>query len=138
MLAGLRDVDPRDRTAAMVPFRRRIRPMASTGTQRAASPTTDPVQSLWTMIRAHLEARKAQLYDEIRNYPRPIPACDQQFNYLLEERVRLSQELEQLDEVCRERLAAGEALKRVEEFLQSSCFLDQDAGQTIWSRFKEV
>jgi hypothetical protein len=33
-----------------------------------------------------LQTEKARLVEEIRSYPRPIAACDAQFNYLLERR----------------------------------------------------
>jgi hypothetical protein len=49
-------------------------------------------------IRSQLENEKQRLYEAIRNYPRPVAGCDQQFNYLLEERSRIVQELNRLDE----------------------------------------
>jgi len=45
---------------------------------------------------SELEAEKQRLYDEIRNYPTPIAACDQQFNYLLEQHARVTAELDRL------------------------------------------
>ena len=52
-----------------------------------------PVNSAWTLILQRLEKEVRRVRDEIRNYPAPIPACDAQFNYLLEERESLSSEL---------------------------------------------
>jgi hypothetical protein len=46
-----------------------------------------------------LEARKAQVLAEIRSYPPPIPACDAQFNYLLEQRDQLSVALNRLHQL---------------------------------------
>jgi hypothetical protein len=40
-----------------------------------------------------LEAERRRLYEEIRNYPTPIAACDQQFNYLLEQQAQVTAEL---------------------------------------------
>ncbi len=51
------------------------------------------VDAVWTMVHQHLEKEMCRVRDEIRNYPAPIPACDAQFNYLLEEREALSSEL---------------------------------------------
>jgi hypothetical protein len=48
-------------------------------------------------IRDRLESERDRIYKEILNYPRPIPGCDQQFNHLLEERERISRELDRLD-----------------------------------------
>lgn len=45
-----------------------------------------------------LQAEKQRVDDEIRNYPRPIAACDLQFNYFLEERARIAYELERMHE----------------------------------------
>ena len=47
-------------------------------------------------LRASLEARRKQLDQEIRAYPTPIPRCDAQFNFLMEERARIVRELESL------------------------------------------
>jgi len=47
-------------------------------------------------LRASLEARRKQLDAEIRAYPTPIPRCDAQFNFLMEERARIVRELEAL------------------------------------------
>jgi len=47
-------------------------------------------------LRASLEARRKQLDEEIRAYPTPIPRCDAQFNFLMEERARIVRELESL------------------------------------------
>ena len=47
-------------------------------------------------LRASLEARRKQLDDEIRAYPTPIPRCDAQFNFLMEERARIVAEIEAL------------------------------------------
>ncbi len=43
-------------------------------------------------ITAHLDA----IYEQIKTYPTPIAGCDEQFNYLLEERNRLTEMIEQL------------------------------------------
>ena len=62
-------------------------------------------QMEWSLVKAtsetsmvHLEAEKRRIDEEIKNYPRPIAACDLQFNHLLEERARLAGELDRMDE----------------------------------------
>jgi hypothetical protein len=47
--------------------------------------------------RKELEARLAELSDEVRRYPTPIARCDQQLTELLEQRARLLARLELLD-----------------------------------------
>jgi hypothetical protein len=54
--------------------------------------TADTVQSL-RLTESDLEAKKRRLYSDIRNYPTPIAACDQHFNYLLEQQARVKAEL---------------------------------------------
>lgn len=53
-------------------------------------------------IQTQLEQEKRRVNEEINNYPAPIPACDAQFNYLLEERARIFQELSRLDALLNE------------------------------------
>ncbi len=43
-------------------------------------------------IRARLDA----IYEQIKTYPAPIAGCDEQFNFLLAERMKLREMLEQL------------------------------------------
>ena len=52
--------------------------------------------------RLALERERDAIFERIRNYPSPITACDEQFNYLLEERDRIGREL------ARARQAEGE------------------------------
>ncbi len=53
-------------------------------------------------IRSVLERERQRVYETIASYPAPIPACDEQFNYLLELRGRISRGL-----ACVDRAAAG-------------------------------
>lgn len=43
--------------------------------------------------RRRLLAERAQIVAEIRAYPLPIPACDAQFNWLLERRAQIERAL---------------------------------------------
>ncbi|HEY2893866.1 MAG TPA: hypothetical protein VGJ16_06630 [Pirellulales bacterium] len=43
-----------------------------------------------------LEAEKKRLYEELRNYPSPVAACDQQLAHLLEKQAQVSAELNQI------------------------------------------
>ena len=47
-------------------------------------------ESEWDALRARLERMQAAVAAEIRSYPPPIPACDAQYNHLLERRAALS------------------------------------------------
>ena len=51
----------------------------------------------WDALRARLEQKQEAVAADIRAYPPPIPACDAQFDYLLERREALSAALARLD-----------------------------------------
>ena len=51
----------------------------------------------WDALRARLEQTQEAVAAEIRTYPPPIPACDAQYNHLLERRQALSAALARLD-----------------------------------------
>lgn len=55
-----------------------------------------------TLARVHerLEGELRRVREEIRRYPAPIPACDAQFNYLLESREALSTTLARLEQLA--------------------------------------
>jgi hypothetical protein len=74
------------------------------------------VDLIWRGIRTALEEERARISGEIGSYPPPIPACDEQFNYLLEKRDRVSSALARL------RRAAGGApsLAACRSFIEES------------------
>ncbi|MFI5400648.1 MAG: hypothetical protein ACHQZQ_06325 [SAR324 cluster bacterium] len=76
----------------------------------------------YDVVRERLQQVRLNILTEIQHYPTPIPHCDQQFNWLLEQRDRVSAELQTLDEL-RERAAA-----ELQEFVRKSPFLAGDAG----------
>ena len=51
----------------------------------------------WDVLRGRLERLQEAVAAEIRAYPPPIPACDAQYNHLLERRAALSEALAGLD-----------------------------------------
>ena len=53
--------------------------------------------SQWESLRRGLEALATSVAAEIRAYPRPITACDAQFNHLLELRRLVPLELQRLE-----------------------------------------
>jgi hypothetical protein len=68
----------------------------------------------WASLRRELQAMMQTVGEELRAYPAPIPACDAQFNHLLELRRMLPQELARLDTM------ADDANLSVADFLRSS------------------
>ena len=78
-----------------------------------AAPGMDAEQS-WAALRRQLEQLMHEIREEIRAYPAPIPACDAQFNRLLELRRLLPEELARLE------AAAGSPAHSVAAFVQAS------------------
>jgi hypothetical protein len=66
--------------------------------------------SPWTDLADGLVEARKSILAEIRSYPPPIPACDQQFNYLLEQRDRITAELDRLASLQRQKPAEVAAL----------------------------
>jgi hypothetical protein len=55
------------------------------------------VDSDWDALRARLAQLQEAVAAEIRAYPAPIPACDAQYNHLLERRAALNEARARLD-----------------------------------------
>jgi hypothetical protein len=68
----------------------------------------------WDQLRRQLEAMTADVIAEIRAYPAPIPACDAQFNRLLELRRLLPQEASRLE------AASADPSGTIEDFVRAS------------------
>ncbi len=77
-------------------------------------------------IKAQLESTRHRIIGEISNYPAPRPACDADFNHLLEERARIADELNRLYTAVNTGFA--DARRQIENFIAASAFLD-DAGK---------
>jgi hypothetical protein len=73
---------------------------------------TDRLETLALELRRWLSGARTVLAGEIRSYPTPIPRCDAQFNYLVEQRDRLSRLATDLD-LALERRDGGVALRSV-------------------------
>jgi hypothetical protein len=68
----------------------------------------------WSDVRHRLQALMREVGEEISAYPRPITACDAQFNHLLELRRLLPGELARLE------AAAADPSASVEAFIRAS------------------
>lgn len=95
-----------------------------------------PLSTNWEMVKACLESERERVHAEIRAYPTPIPRCDAQFNHLIETRERLFHELARLD-AARSSAVGNDGAARVEEFIESSGCLDDDAKRRLKSALSE-
>src|SRR5512141_2300166 len=86
-----------------------------------APPTADQdrLRSLCVEVRGFLVDARRILDEEVRSYPTPIPRCDAQFNYVYEQRTRLSQLLGQLDAGLERSDGAGALVSAIAEFAAS-------------------
>jgi hypothetical protein len=77
----------------------------------------------WAALRRQLARLMREVGEEIRAYPAPIPACDAQFNRLLELRRLLPEELARLE------AAASSPAASVAAFVRASpCRAELEAG----------
>ncbi len=93
----------------------------------------DALTSVWQTIREQLEAKQNQIYEEIANYPPPIPACDQHFNYLLEQRTEIALELRRQKSLAEASLTSPDPVACIDDFVASSVYPNDDAKQRIRS-----
>jgi glutathione S-transferase len=63
----------------------------------ATRPPAHP-ECAWRELRSALEAERDRVRQEILEYPAPIPACDAQYNHLLDARRRVARELGRMEE----------------------------------------
>lgn len=73
----------------------------------------------WQAVREALEAERLRLQGEIGAYPPPVPLCDAYFNFLLEQRALVSDELRRLDEAMAEGAASEHPDAALAAFVES-------------------
>ena len=73
--------------------------------------------------RERLAQIKGDILVQIRNYPPPIPACDAQFNHLLERRDAITEELARFDRWAATLPPGAEPAAGLLEFSAASPFL---------------
>lgn len=92
------------------------------------------INSTWEKIRARLESERIRIHAEITQYPMPIPACDAHFNHLLEERARITDELNRLQAIAGKSGTSEDSIKQIEEFIRTSGYVGDDLRQATASR----
>ncbi len=86
-------------------------------------------------FKRHLQKVKDHINKEIGNYPSPIPACDAQFNYLLEERSKITKALKQVDSLlmkCGREIIENET---IEELIKTSNQIDGGMAERLSAAF---
>ena len=92
---------------------------------------TQPVDELLARMLCALRTKRHRIFDDIRSYPAPIPACDQHFNYLLGARDDVSREVAWLESALAEERRDETWRSSLDTLVSSSEFIDRDIGQAL-------
>ena len=98
---------------------------------------TDAWRDVLQSVRLRLESERDRISREIREYPTPIPRCDAQFNYLIEQRDSIARELQRIESLATNAADAGRTIKALidesglSEALKSELRSLAKAGQTV-------
>jgi hypothetical protein len=87
---------------------------------------TKGAESLWAAIRARLEAKRKETFEALRSYPPQVAGCDTYYQFLAEQRAKISGELRRLDELRRENPLDG-----IDRFVRASSFIDDDTAREL-------
>ena len=89
-----------------------------------------------TAFKNQLEKVKTRVNKEIGNYPSPIPGCDVQFNYLLEERSKISAALKQVDNLLTKCQTETLKIETIEELIKTSNQIDDGMAERLRAAFR--
>ena len=112
--------------------------MSAAKTQNGMNNPMAVVEPMWRELEFHLEKEKRRIFDEILHYPPPIPACDVQFNYLLEERARITQELRRMSELSKKGAGYRDCIRLIREFIGSSKFINDVLEAKLLSNLEKA
>jgi hypothetical protein len=107
--------------------------MSSTHDPHPVHREAEIAEFVWIQIRVVLEKERDRIYEEIRSYPPPIAACDEQFNYLLEQRAQVSRDLARMNETARTPLSLMACSKFLDELVASSDLIAGESEQKLRS-----
>ena len=91
-----------------------------------------------TAFKNQLEKEKIRVNKEIGNYPSPIPACDVQFNYLLEERSKISVVLKRVDSLLAACQTKTIATETIEELIKMASQIDDGMATKLRDAFRRT
>jgi hypothetical protein len=94
------------------------------------------LEDLGPELRDYLAGAKQSIDDEIRCYPKPIPRCDAQFNFLYEQRSRIAQLIERLDAASSPDASRAELSDVVTDFVTSAPLLESSLERELRERLR--
>ena len=110
--------------------------MGITNNENPAAGTT--VLRALTAFKTQLEEVKIRVNKKIGSYPSPIAACDVQFNYLLEERSKISVALKRVENLLTICQTETIAIETIEELLKMSSQIDDDMAARLTAAFSRT
>lgn len=90
-------------------------------------------QTVWQEVEELLLEAKQRIADEIAFYPPPIPACDAQFNYLLEQRAQIAEAVWGWRQIV-----ATTAVNDAQTFLATTNWLTDEQRETLLGSIQAV
>jgi len=91
-----------------------------------------------TPFKNQLEEAKIRANKEIGNYPSPIPACDVQFNYLLEERSKISEALKRVDTLLTKCQTEIVEIESIEQLIKTLNQIDDSMAARLRAAFNRT
>jgi hypothetical protein len=85
-----------------------------------------------------MQRLKHVLDDEIRGYPTPIPRCDAQFNFLYQQRTRLSQDLLQSGAAAASDAAPATLLNFIRHFVDAAPYTEDPEEHALRTRARAI
>ena len=100
--------------------------------------TAAAVRDIVARIENVLENRKNLIDEEVNNYPRPITACDVQFEHALDEQAKIRGELQRVKALLNENSGHEDLVRAVAEFATACAFINAETEQRIKSSLAEL
>ena len=102
------------------------------------STDSDDLRSIAVELRDYVARVRASVDDEIRTYPTPIPRCDAQFNFVYEQRGRLTELLNVLDSGLERGDPPSQLASVIAGFVASSPLRESDEERALRKRLAVV
>ena len=98
----------------------------------------EAVRGIVAQIENVLENRKNLIDEEVSNYPRPITACDVQFEHALDEQAKIRRELQRVKALLDEHRGREDLIRAVDGFATACVFINAETEQQIKSSLAEL
>jgi hypothetical protein len=111
--------------------------MRASPASNANPPNLASLESACIELRAYLDRLRRSIDEEIRSYPTPIPRCDAQFNYLYEQRSRLSLALERINAALTGTASPFRLTDAITHFISAAAYSDGAEEENLRRRLRD-